>query len=147
MEFFSTLFFSINLKKGEIHALLGENGAGKSTLMGILFSIYQPNSGLIKIKDKEVKIDNPNVTNNLGIGMVHQHFKLVHNFTVTENIVLGLEPCNIAYIDIIGAKKRIIELSKKYHLNVDPDAKIEDISIGMQQISKLVFFPLKALME
>ncbi len=139
---------SLSLKKGEIHALLGENGAGKSTLMGILFGIYQPDSGKIKIDGKEVKINNPNVANNLGIGMVHQHFKLVHNFTVTENIVLGLEPGNFAYIDIKYASNKIRELSQKYQLNVDPDAKIEDVSVGMQQrveILKMLYRNAKVL--
>lgn len=124
---------TLQLKKGEIHALLGENGAGKSTLMGVLFGMYQPEVGKIKIKGKEVKISNPNVANDLGIGMVHQHFKLVSNFTVTENIILGLEPKKGLVIDIKSAAERISELSKKYGLNVDPYAKIEDISVGMQQ--------------
>jgi len=124
---------SISLKKGEIHALLGENGAGKSTLMAILFGLYQPDKGIIKVKGKEVKISNPNVANDLGIGMVHQHFKLVENFTVTENIILGMEPVKGMRIDIDSAAKRIEELSKQYGLNVDPYAKIEDISVGMQQ--------------
>lgn len=124
---------TLQLKKGEIHALLGENGAGKSTLMGILFGMYQPERGMIKIKGKEVKISNPNVANELGIGMVHQHFKLVENFTVTENIILGYEPKKNMTVDIKSAAKKIGELSKQYGLNVDPYAKIEDISVGMQQ--------------
>lgn len=124
---------TIQLKKGEVHALLGENGAGKSTLMSILFGMYQPERGCIKVRGKEVKISNPNVANDLGIGMVHQHFKLVENFTVTENIILGLEPKKFGTVDIKSAAKRIAELSKQYGLNVDPYAKIEDISVGMQQ--------------
>ncbi|MBE6053601.1 MAG: ABC transporter ATP-binding protein [Clostridium sartagoforme] len=124
---------TLQLAKGEIHALLGENGAGKSTLMGMLFGMYQPEAGSIKVNGKEVKISSPNVANDLGIGMVHQHFKLVENFTVTENIILGLEPKKFLTIDIKGAAKRIEELSKAYGLNVDPYAKIEDISVGMQQ--------------
>ena len=126
---------TLQLRKGEIHALLGENGAGKSTLMGILFGMNQPDRGIIKVKGKEVKITNPNVANDLGIGMVHQHFKLVENFTVTQNIVLGCEP-KILFglgMDLNKAAKRIEELSKQYGLNVDPYAKIEDISVGMQQ--------------
>lgn len=83
---------TLQVKQGEIHALLGENGAGKSTLMNVLFGLYQPEQGEIKIKGKSVNITNPNVANDLGIGMVHQHFMLVHNFTVTENIILGNEP-------------------------------------------------------
>ncbi|MDU5110821.1 MAG: ABC transporter ATP-binding protein [Clostridium sp.] len=124
---------TLQLKKGEIHALLGENGAGKSTLMGMLFGMYQPEAGVIKIKGKEVKISSPNVANDLGIGMVHQHFKLVENFTVTENIILGLEPKKFLTVDIKSAAKKIEELSKSYGLNVDPYSKIEDISVGMQQ--------------
>ena len=124
---------TLQLKKGEVHALLGENGAGKSTLMGMLFGMYQPERGTIKINGKEVKITNPNVANDLGIGMVHQHFKLVENFTVTENIILGCEPKKGFVVDIKTAAKRIDELSKQYGLNVDPYAKIEDISVGMQQ--------------
>jgi general nucleoside transport system ATP-binding protein len=125
---------TLTLKKGEVHALLGENGAGKSTLMGVLFGMYQPEQGLVKIHEKEVKITNPNVANRLGIGMVHQHFKLVENFTVTENIILGSEPIkNGLVLDIEKAAKRIADLSQHYGLNVDPYAKIEDISVGMQQ--------------
>lgn len=125
---------SLSLKKGEIHALLGENGAGKSTLMGVLFGMYQPEKGIIKINEKEVRITNPNVANHLGIGMVHQHFKLVENFTVTENIILGSEPLKKGIVlDIDRAAKKIADLSKHYGLNVDPHAKIEEISVGMQQ--------------
>ncbi|MDO5038627.1 ABC transporter ATP-binding protein [Clostridium sp.] len=124
---------TLKLKKGEVHALLGENGAGKSTLMGMLFGMYQPDRGTIKINGKEEKITNPNKANDLGIGMVHQHFKLVENFTVTENIILGCEPKKGLVVDIKKAAKKIEELSKSYGLNVDPYAKIEDISVGMQQ--------------
>ena len=124
---------TLQLKKGEIHALLGENGAGKSTLMGMLFGMYSPDGGMIKVNGKEVKISSPNVANDLGIGMVHQHFKLVENFTVTENIILGLEPKKFLTVDIKSAAKKIEELSEAYGLNVDPYAKIEDISVGMQQ--------------
>ncbi|MGG7059929.1 ABC transporter ATP-binding protein [Clostridium tertium] len=124
---------TLQLKKGEIHALLGENGAGKSTLMGMLFGMYSPDAGVIKVNGKEVSISSPNVANDLGIGMVHQHFKLVENFTVTENIILGIEPKKFLTIDIKSAARKIEELSKAYGLNVDPYAKIEDISVGMQQ--------------
>ena len=124
---------TLQLEEGEIHALLGENGAGKSTLMGMLFGMYKPDRGSIKVRGKEVKISNPNVANDLGIGMVHQHFKLVDNFTVTENIILGCEPRKGLTVDIKTAAKKIEELSKQYGLNVDPYAKIEDISVGMQQ--------------
>lgn len=124
---------SIQLKKGEILALLGENGAGKSTLMSVLFGLYKPDSGEIRVRGKPVHISNPNVANELGIGMVHQHFKLVHNFTITENIILGLEPTIGPFIKIKDAAQRIKELSEQYGLNVDPWAKIEDVSVGMQQ--------------
>lgn len=124
---------TLQIKEGEIHALLGENGAGKSTLMGMLFGMYKPDRGCIKVRGKEVKISNPNVANDLGIGMVHQHFKLVDNFTVTENIILGCEPRKGLTVDIKTAAKKIEELSKQYGLNVDPYAKIENISVGMQQ--------------
>jgi len=125
---------SIQLRKGEILALLGENGAGKSTLMSILFGLYKADSGTIKLKGREVHVANPNVANDLGIGMVHQHFKLVHNFTVTENIILGLEPRKAGVVvDLKSAAERIAKLSETYGLNVDPWAKIEDITVGMQQ--------------
>ena len=124
---------TLQLQRGEVHALLGENGAGKSTLMAMLFGMYQPDRGTIKVNGSEVKIANPNVANDLGIGMVHQHFKLVHNFTTTENIILGLEPKKGLSIDLKAAATRVDELSKQYGLNVDPYAKIEDITVGMQQ--------------
>ncbi len=124
---------TLQLAKGEIHALLGENGAGKSTLMSILFGLYQPDEGELKICGKAVRINDPNVANDLGIGMVHQHFKLVPNFTVTENIVLGREPTGGPFLNVKNAAEKIRFLSEKYGLNVQPDAKIEDISVGMQQ--------------
>ena len=124
---------TVNLKRGEIHALLGENGAGKSTLMSILFGLYKPDRGIIKVNGKEVSINNPNQANELGIGMVHQHFKLVHNFTVTENIILGLEPKQGLSLNLKAASKKIKELSEKYKLDVNPEALIENISVGMQQ--------------
>lgn len=124
---------TLQLKKGEIHALLGENGAGKSTLMNILFGLYQPEGGEIRVRGQEVKITDPNVANNLGIGMVHQHFMLVEDFSVTENIILGSEPTKGGMISVKTAAKKVQELSELYNLNVDPYAKIEDISVGMQQ--------------
>ncbi|MFC6038352.1 ABC transporter ATP-binding protein [Paenisporosarcina macmurdoensis] len=124
---------TLQLKKGEIHALLGENGAGKSTLMNVLFGLYQPEGGEIRVRGQEVKITDPNVANNLGIGMVHQHFMLVEDFTVTENIILGSEPTKGGMISVKRAAKKVQELSELYNLNVDPYAKIEDISVGMQQ--------------
>ncbi|MDZ5473416.1 ABC transporter ATP-binding protein [Bacillus sp. 31A1R] len=124
---------TLQVKKGEIHALLGENGAGKSTLMNVLFGLYQPEKGEIRVKGNKVNITNPNIANELGIGMVHQHFMLVHNFTVTENIILGSEPTKGGKISIDEAAEKIADLSKRYGLAVDPYAKIEDISVGMQQ--------------
>ncbi|MEC2076916.1 ABC transporter ATP-binding protein [Metabacillus fastidiosus] len=124
---------TLQLKKGEIHALLGENGAGKSTLMNVLFGLYKPEKGEIKVSGKQVNISNPNIANELGIGMVHQHFMLVDTFTVTENIILGTEPTKGGTINIREAEKRVKEISEKYHLAVDPSAKISEISVGMQQ--------------
>ena len=125
---------TLQVEKNTIHALLGENGAGKSTLMSILFGMYQPTSGTIKVNGKEVKITDPNVANDLGIGMVHQHFKLIDSFTVTENIILGKEPkTKFGTVDIKGAEKRVAELSEQYGLKVDPKALIQDIGVGMQQ--------------
>lgn len=129
---------SLEIRKGEIHALMGENGAGKSTLMSILFGLYQPESGTIRINGKEVRISNPNVANDLGIGMVHQHFKLVHNFTITENIILGIEPKKGLTLDLQTAAKRIQMLSEQYGLNVDPYEKIENVSVGMQQRVEII---------
>ncbi|MDO5522095.1 MAG: ABC transporter ATP-binding protein [bacterium] len=124
---------TLQVKKGEIHALLGENGAGKSTLMSVLFGLYQPEKGCIKVKGKEVNIQGPLDANALGIGMVHQHFKLVHNFTVLQNIILGMETVQGGFLKMDEAREKIIALSKKYRLMVDPDAVIADISVGMQQ--------------
>lgn len=124
---------TLKLKTGEIHALLGENGAGKSTLMSVLFGLYQAEKGEIKKNGEVVRINNPNDANALGIGMVHQHFKLVDVFTVLENIILGIEPNKAGFLEKKEAREKVIELSEKYGLSVDPDAKIEDISVGMQQ--------------
>jgi len=124
---------TLQLKKGEIHALLGENGAGKSTLMNVLFGLYQPEGGEIRVRGEKVNITDPNVANRLGIGMVHQHFMLVEDFSVTENIILGSEPTKVGMISVKSAAKKVQELSELYGLDVDPYAKIEDISVGMQQ--------------
>jgi simple sugar transport system ATP-binding protein len=129
---------SLQLKKGEIHALLGENGAGKSTLMSVLFGLYQPEEGVIKKDGKEVKINNPNDANALGIGMVHQHFKLVECFTVLDNIILGVEPNKAGFLEKKEARKKVMELSDKYGLHIDPDALIEDITVGMQQRTEIL---------
>ncbi len=124
---------TLQVKQGEIHALLGENGAGKSTLMNVLFGLYQPEKGEIKVRGEKVEITDPNVANDLGIGMVHQHFMLIDKFTVTENIILGNEPTKFGNIDLRKAEKDVAEISEMYGLQVDPRAKIEDISVGMQQ--------------
>jgi ABC-type uncharacterized transport system ATPase subunit len=125
---------SIKLYPGEVHALLGENGAGKTTLMNILYGLYPPDSGQILVQGKPVVIDGPNEALSLGIGMVHQHFMLVPPFTVAENIILGNEPRkNGLFLDMEKAIKDVEELSDRYGFQVDPRAKIQDISVGMQQ--------------
>ena len=129
---------TLQLKKGEIHALLGENGAGKSTLMSVLFGLYQPEGGEIRKDGRKVEINDPNDANDLGIGMVHQHFKLVECFTVLDNIILGIEPNKHGFLMKAEAKKKVEELSKKYGLYVDTDAVIEDISVGMQQRTEIL---------
>ena len=129
---------TLTLKKGEIHALLGENGAGKSTLMSVLFGLYQPEEGEIYKDGKKVTIHDPNDANALGIGMVHQHFKLVECFTVLENIILGVEPVKGGLLNTEAARKRVMDLSEKYHLQVDPDKLIEDITVGMQQRTEIL---------
>ena len=124
----------LRIRTNEVHAILGENGAGKSTLMSVLFGAYAPDSGEIRIKGKKVEIKNPNIATELGIGMVHQNFKLVHNYTVTENIVLGREPRNrFGIVSLAQAEKKVSELSRRYGLSVDPRAKIDDITVGQQQ--------------
>lgn len=124
---------NLTVHKGEVHAILGENGAGKSTLMNVLYGLYRPTSGTIAINGREVVLTSPKHAIELGIGMVHQHFMLIQPFTVTENIVLGVEPKKGIMLDKAEARKRVVELSEKYGMKVDPDAKIEDISVGMQQ--------------
>ena len=129
---------TLQLKKGEIHALLGENGAGKSTLMSVLFGLYQPEEGEIHKDGKKVDIQNPNDANDLGIGMVHQHFKLVECFSVLDNIILGVETTKNGLLQKDGARKKVMELSEKYGLSVDPDAIIEDVTVGMQQRTEIL---------
>lgn len=129
---------TLQLKKGEIHALLGENGAGKSTLMSVLFGLYQPENGEIRKNGEVVTINNPNDATALGIGMVHQHFKLVEVFSVLDNIILGAETTKYGFLQKKEARKKVEELSQKYGLNVDLDAKIEDISVGMQQRTEIL---------
>ncbi len=129
---------TLQLKRGEIHALLGENGAGKSTLMSVLFGLYQPEKGEIYKDGKKVKINDPNDANALGIGMVHQHFKLVDVFTVLDNIILGVEPNTLGFLRKKEARQKVLKLSENYGLNVDPDALIEDITVGMQQRTEIL---------
>ncbi len=132
---------TLQLRHGEIHALLGENGAGKSTLMSVLFGLYQAEEGTIKKDGVEVKINDPNDANNLGIGMVHQHFKLVECFTVLDNIIMGVEPVGtLGFLQKKQAREKVIALSEKYGLQVDPDAKIEDITVGLQQRTEILIF-------
>jgi len=125
---------TLRVLDNEVHAILGENGAGKATLMSILFGLYDADSGRILVRGREVRIRDPNEATEQGIGMVHQHFKLVHNYTVTENIILGKEPrTRSGEVDLTSAEKKVAELSSRYGLDVDPKAKIEAISVGMQQ--------------
>lgn len=129
---------TLQLKKGEIHALLGENGAGKSTLMSVLFGLYQAEEGTIKKDGKEVKINDPNDANALGIGMVHQHFKLVQCFPVLDNIILGVEDTKNGILQKAEARKKVMALSERYGLQIDPDAKVSDITVGMQQRTEIL---------
>ena len=124
---------NLTVHKGEVHAILGENGAGKSTMMNVLCGLYKPTSGQIFIKEKEVHFSSPKDAIDIGIGMVHQHFMLIQPFTVTDNIILGIEPVKGLAIDKTTARKKVMELSERYGMKVDPDARIEDISVGMQQ--------------
>ncbi|MGL5042778.1 MAG: ABC transporter ATP-binding protein [Culicoidibacterales bacterium] len=124
---------TLKINENEVHALLGENGAGKSTLMSVLFGLYQPDLGQIHVNGQKVEISNPNIANKLGIGMVHQHFKLIDTFTVVENIILGVEEIDKGMLNIKKAAEKITKLSKQYGLNIDPFAKVKDITVGMQQ--------------
>ncbi len=123
----------LTVHKGEVHALLGENGAGKSTLMNVLCGLYKPTHGQIYLRNEAVNFNSPKDAIDRGIGMVHQHFMLIQPFTVTDNIILGMEPTKGLKVDKETAKEKIMELSKRYNMSIDPDAKIEDISVGMQQ--------------
>ena len=124
---------NLTVHKGEIHAILGENGAGKSTLMNQLYGLLKPTSGQILVNGKKIEMNNPRDAIAAGIGMVHQHFMLIQPFTVTENIVLGTEPTKGPALDMVTARKNVEEISRRYGLAIDPDARIEDISVGMQQ--------------
>ena len=129
---------TLQLKKGEIHALLGENGAGKSTLMSVLFGLYQPEHGTILKNGQPVTIRDPNDANALHIGMVHQHFKLVECYTVLDNIILGVEPTRLGFLQKQQAREKVQALSERYGLKVDLDAKVEDITVGMQQRTEIL---------
>ncbi|MDE6880711.1 MAG: ABC transporter ATP-binding protein [Oscillospiraceae bacterium] len=129
---------TLQLRRGEIHALLGENGAGKSTLMSVLFGLYQPEKGEIRMDGKRVEIRDPNDANALHIGMVHQHFKLVECFTVLDNIILGVEPNRLGFLQKRDARSKVLALSEKYGLKVDPDTLVEDITVGMQQRTEIL---------
>lgn len=124
---------NLTVAKGEVHAILGENGAGKSTLMNVLYGLYQPTEGDIFVNGEKCVMQGPSTAIEKGIGMVHQHFMLVQPFTVTENIVLGMEPTKGLMVDLVTAKKKVMAISEKYNMSIDPDAKVEDISVGMQQ--------------
>lgn len=129
---------TLQLRRGEIHALLGENGAGKSTLMSVLFGLYQPEEGVIKKDGVVVKINNPNDATRLNIGMVHQHFKLIEVFTVLDNIILGAETTKLGFLQKREARAKVESLIERYGLHVDLDAKVEDITVGMQQRTEIL---------
>ncbi len=132
-DFTANDHINLTVHKGEVHAILGENGAGKSTLMNVLYGLYKPTSGTIEVNGKEVSMSSANDAIAVGIGMVHQHFMLIQPFTVMENIVLGVEPKKGIVLDRATARQKVLELSERYGMQIDPDAKIEDISVGMQQ--------------
>lgn len=124
---------SLLIRRGEIHSIAGENGAGKSTLMSILYGLSPQTSGQIYIRGKEVRFGSSKEAIAMGLGMVHQHFMLIPKFTVVQNIILGMEPGNKVHIDYKSAREKVIRLSEQYALNIDPDAKVADISVPMQQ--------------
>ncbi len=132
-DFTANDHINLTVHKGEVHAILGENGAGKSTMMNVLCGLYKPTSGQILINGKEVQFSSPKDAIDIGIGMVHQHFMLIQPFSVADNIILGVEPVKGLVIDHRTARERVVELSERYGMKVDPDAKVEDISVGMQQ--------------
>jgi len=132
-DFTANDHINLTVHKGEVHAILGENGAGKSTLMNVLCGLYKPTSGQIFMNGKEISFSSPKHAIDMGIGMVHQHFMLIQPFTVTDNIILGVEPVKGVVVDKKTARDKVLELSERYNMKIDPDAKIEDISVGMQQ--------------
>mgnify|MGYP000073381954 FL=1 len=129
---------NFEVEKGEVHTLLGENGAGKSTLMNILYGLYQPTSGTIKLRGQKVEITSPKVAIDLGIGMVHQHFMLIPALTVVENVILGIKPERGSVLDLEGAAEKIVALGKKYNMNIDPWAKVWQLSVGQQQRLEII---------
>ena len=139
-NFYANHDVNFSVAKGEVHTLLGENGAGKSTLMSVLFGLYQPEEGEIHKDGRKVEIRDPNDANELGIGMVHQHFKLVECFSVLDNIILGVEPTvtPFGFLQKAQARQKVMELSERYGLKVDPDALVEDITVGMQQRTEIL---------
>jgi simple sugar transport system ATP-binding protein len=132
-DFTANDHINLTVHKGEVHAILGENGAGKSTLMNVLCGLYKPTSGQIFMNGKEISFSSPKDAIDSGIGMVHQHFMLIQPFTVMDNIILGVEPTKGIVVDKKTAREKVLELSERYNMKIDPDAKIEDISVGMQQ--------------
>lgn len=132
-DFTANDHINLTVHKGEVHAILGENGAGKSTLMNVLCGLYKPTSGQIFMNGKEVTFSSPKDAIDMGIGMVHQHFMLIQPFTVTDNIILGVEPVKGLTVDKKTAREKVLELSERYNMKINPDAKVEDISVGMQQ--------------
>ena len=129
---------NFEVEKGEVHALLGENGAGKSTLMNILYGLYQPTSGSIFYKGQKVEITSPKAAIDLGIGMVHQHFMLIPALSVVENVILGMKPERGSVLDLESAAKKIVDLGKKYNMDIDPWAKVWQLSVGQQQRLELL---------
>ena len=133
-DFIANDGIDLDIRRGEIHSLLGENGAGKTTLMNMLYGMSSPTSGEIYINNEKKEFKDPNDAIKAGLGMVHQHFMLIEPFTVVENIVLGMEPMNGIKVDIKKAREDVIALSEKYGFKIDPDAKIQDISVGLSLI-------------
>ena len=129
-DFTANDHINLTVHKGEVHAILGENGAGKSTLMNVLYGLYLPTSGQIFINGQETHLNSPKHAIEMGIGMVHQHFMLIQPFTVTDNIILGVEPTKGLVVDEKLARSKVLELSERYGMSVDPDAKIQDISVA-----------------